>query len=203
MDFAMLPPEINSARMYTGPDAGPMLAAAAAWDGLAVQLHSTATSHSSVISGLAVRWRGPSSAAMAAAAAPYAVWLTGTATQAEQAAARARAAAAAYAAAFAATVPPSVIAANRGQLATPVATNLLGQNTPVIAATEAQYAGMWAQDVAAMYGYAGSAAAAAQLAPFTEPPPTTTPVAVAGQAAAIAHAVGNRRAPTPNRCWRS
>jgi PPE-repeat protein len=38
MDFGMLPPEINSARMYTGPGVGPMLAAAAAWDGLAAQL---------------------------------------------------------------------------------------------------------------------------------------------------------------------
>ena len=35
MDFAMLPPEVNSGRMYAGPGSGPMLAAAAAWDGLA------------------------------------------------------------------------------------------------------------------------------------------------------------------------
>ena len=33
MDFAFLPPEINSGRMYDGPGSGPMLAAAAAWDG--------------------------------------------------------------------------------------------------------------------------------------------------------------------------
>ena len=31
MDFAILPPEINSGRMYAGPGSGPMLAAAAAW----------------------------------------------------------------------------------------------------------------------------------------------------------------------------
>ena len=67
MDFGVLPPEINSARMYTGPGAGPMLAAAAAWDGLAAQLHSTAASYGSVITGLAVEWQGPSSASMAAA----------------------------------------------------------------------------------------------------------------------------------------
>jgi PPE-repeat protein len=35
LDFAALPPEINSARMYTGPGSGPMLAAASAWHGLA------------------------------------------------------------------------------------------------------------------------------------------------------------------------
>lgn len=40
MDFALLPPEINSARMYAGPGSGPMLAAAAAWEGLAAAMHS-------------------------------------------------------------------------------------------------------------------------------------------------------------------
>ncbi len=59
------------------------------------------------------------------------------------------------------TVPPAVVAANRTQLATLVATNVLGQNTAAIAATEAQYGEMWAQDAAAMYGYAGSSAVAA------------------------------------------
>jgi PPE-repeat protein len=190
MDFAVLPPEINSGRMYTGPGSGSMVAAAAAWDALAAELRSTATSYSSVISGLAAGWQGPSSAAMAAAAAPYAAWMSATAAQAEQAATQARAAAVAYQSAFAATVPPPVIAANRSQLASLVATNLFGQNTPAIAATEVQYADMWAQDAAAMYGYAGSSAAATQLTPFTEPPQTANPVGAAGQAAAVAHAVG-------------
>ena len=44
MDFATLPPEINSARMYAGPGPGPMLAAASAWDALAAELQSTAAS---------------------------------------------------------------------------------------------------------------------------------------------------------------
>jgi hypothetical protein len=65
MYFAMLPPEINSGRMYTGPGSGPMLAAAWAWDGLAADLYSTAISYSSVISGLAGEWLGPSSTSMA------------------------------------------------------------------------------------------------------------------------------------------
>ncbi|BCO86721.1 PPE family protein (plasmid) [Mycobacterium paraintracellulare] len=189
MDFAALPPEINSARMYAGPGSGPMLAAAATWDGLADELYTAATSYSSVVSGLTSGpWLGPSSAAMAAAAAPYVAWLTATAAQAEQTASQARAAAAAYESAFAMTVPPPVIAANRGLLATLIATNFLGQNTPAIAATEAQYAEMWAQDAAAMYGYAASSAAAATLTPFTSPPPTTNPAGPAGQAAAVGQA---------------
>lgn len=188
MDFGALPPEINSGRMYAGPGAGPLLAAAAAWDGLAADLSSTASSYQSVISGLTSAWSGPSSASMAAAAAPYVGWMTTAAEQAEQTATQARAAAAAYETAFAMTVPPPVIAANRSLLMTLIATNILGQNTPAIAATEAHYAEMWAQDAAAMYGYAGSSSAATQLTPFTEPPQTTNAAGTAEQAAAVTQA---------------
>ncbi len=190
MDFAMLPPEVNSGRMYAGPGSGPMLAAAAAWDGLAGELHSTAASYGSVISGLTgASWLGPASASMAAAAAPYIAWMSTTAAQAEQAATQAKAAAAAYETAFAMTVPPPVVAANRSLLMTLVATNIFGQNTPAIAATETEYAEMWGQDAAAMYGYAGSSAAATALTPFTPPPPTTNPAGAAGQAAAAGQSI--------------
>ncbi|UQB94661.1 MULTISPECIES: PPE family protein [Mycobacterium] len=188
MEFGALPPEINSGRIYSGPGPAPLLAAAAAWDGLASELHSTAASYGTVISELKAGWNGPSSTSMAAAAAPYVAWLIGSAAQAEQSASQAKAAAGAYDAVFAATVPPPVIAANRALLATLVATNILGQNTPAIAATETQYAEMWAQDAAAMYGYAGSSAAATQLAPFTTPPTTTDGSAETNQAAAVAAA---------------
>ena len=174
MDFAFLPPEINSGRMYDGPGSGPMLAAAAAWDGLAADLHSTATSYGSVISELgAGPWLGAASAAMTAAVAPYVAWMRSTATQAEQTAIQAKAAAAAYEVTFAAMVPPPVIAANRALLQALVATNLFGQNTPAIAATETLYAEMWAQDATAMYGYAGTSASATTLTPFTPAPQTT------------------------------
>jgi PPE-repeat protein len=196
MNFAMFPPEINSGRMYAGPGSGPMLAAAAAWDGLAAELYSAASSYKSGISGLtAGPWLGPSSASMAAAAAAYAAWMNTTAAQAEQTGAQAKAAAAAYETAFAATVPPPVIAANRSLLMALVATNVLGQNTPAIAATETEYAEMWAQDAAAMYGYAGSSASATTLTPFTPPAPTTSPGGLAGQAAAVAQATGTSAVP--------
>ena len=130
MDFGAFPPEVNSARMYAGPGAGSMLAAAAAWDGLAADLHSTAASCGSVISRLTGgSWQGAASTSMAAAVAPYLTWMTATAAQLEQVASQARAAAAAYEAAFAMTVPPAVIAANRAQLMALIATNILGQNT--------------------------------------------------------------------------
>jgi PPE-repeat protein len=151
MDFAALPPEINSGRMYVGPGAGSMLAAATSWDGLAAELYSAATSYHSVVSGLTSGpWLGQASASMAAAAATNVAWMTTTADQAEQTGAQAKAAAAAFEAAFAMHVPPPVIAANRSLLAMLVATNFLGQNTPAIMATEADYMQMWAQDAAAI-----------------------------------------------------
>jgi PPE-repeat protein len=191
MDYGALPPEINSARMYAGPGAGSMLAAAAAWNGLSADLNSTAASYGSVISGLTGEsWQGPASTSMAAAAAPYLTWMSATAAQIEQVANQARAAAAAYEAAFAMTVPPAVIAANRAQLMALIATNFLGQNTAAIMATEAHYGEMWAQDAAAMYGYAASSAAASTLAPFTPPKSTTNPAGLTGQSAAVAQAAG-------------
>ena len=119
-------------------------------------------------------------------------WLSATAAQAEQSASQAHAAAAGYEAAFAMTVPPAEIAANRSLLAVLVATNFLGMNTPAIAATEAQYAEMWAQDAVAMYGYAGSSAAATVLTPFSSPHQNTDPGATSGQAAAVGQAGANR-----------
>src|SRR5271166_1514520 len=201
MDYGALPPEINSARMYAGAGSGPLLTAAAAWDGLAEDLYSTAASYGAVISALTGdAWSGPSSASMAAAGATYKAWITSTAGQAEQAATHARLAAAAYHTAFAMTVPPPAIAANRSLLAALVATNFLGQNTPAIAATEAQYAEMWAQDAAAMYGYAGSSASASLLTPFTAPTPTTNAAGWAAQSAAVAQAAASAAgAPAPDR----
>lgn len=189
MDFAALPPEINSGRMYSGPGCGSMLAASAAWDGLAAELDSTAASYQSVILEMTgAAWLGPASVAMAAAAAPYVAWLTTAAALCEQAATQATAAAAAYEVAFAMTVPPPVVAANRTLLMSLIATNILGQNTPAIAATEAAYGEMWAQDAGAMYAYAGASAVASALPPFTSPPPTTNPAGAAGQVAAVAQA---------------
>lgn len=188
-DFGALPPEINSARMYTGPGMSPMMAAASAWNGLAAELSETASSCQSVISQLTdEEWRGAASASMAAAVGPYVTWLHTTAEQLQHAASQATASAGAYETAFAMTAPPPVIAANRAQLAALAATNILGQNASAIAATEAQYGEMWARDAAAMYGYAGSSASAGILTPLTLPAPTTDPGGLAAQAAAVSQA---------------
>jgi PPE-repeat protein len=192
VDFGALPPEVNSGRIYAGPGSAPLLAAASAWDALSSELQTTAASYASTISELTgSSWQGPSSTAAAAAAAPYTAWLSSTAAQAEQTASQAQAAAGAYETAFAASIPPPVIAANRSALALLVATNLLGQNTPAIAANEATYAEFWAQDAVAMYGYAGAATTASQLTSFTTPPATTNDSGQSTQAAAAANSAAD------------
>jgi PPE-repeat protein len=185
-DFAAQPPELISAKIYSGPGSESLQAAAAAWDGLSSELQSTAANFQSVITGLiSGDWTGPSSEAAAAAAAPYVSWLSTTAGQAEQTASQARAAASAYETALAATVPPAEIAANRTQLLSLLQANIFGQYNAAIAALEAEYAQFWAQDVAALTGYAGSSQAATTgLGSFTEAPQTTNSSGQAAQAAA-------------------
>jgi PPE-repeat protein len=189
LDFGLLPPEVNSGRMYSGPGPGPLLAASEAWDSLASELGFAASGYGSALAELTSNsWVGPTSTAMISAVTPYIDWMSTTAAQAEETANHARAAVAAYEAAFAMTVPPPVIAANRALLAALVATNFLGLNTPAIMMTEALYAEMWAQDAAAMYGYTGASLVASQVTPFTAPPQTTNPDGTSSQADAVAKA---------------
>ncbi|KZS63670.1 PPE family protein [Mycobacterium ostraviense] len=195
LDFGILPPEINSARMYSGPGSGPLLAAASAWAALAAHLELFAAGYSTVLSELLdASWSGAAAIAMASAVAPYAAWALTTAAQAEHIANQARAAAAAYEAAYAATVQPEVVAANRIVLATLVATNFVGQNTPMIATTEAAYMEMWAQDAAAMCCYAASSLVATQPVPLSAPPQSTTGGGPADEMAAAAHLVSTSTA---------
>ncbi|MBX9639469.1 MAG: PPE family protein, partial [Mycobacteriaceae bacterium] len=166
----MLPPEVNSTRVFAGTGPTSMLAAAAAWDVLGDELHSVATSFGSLTSDLTrANWQGPASLAMTRAAAPYLEWLSASAAQAQDVAGLARAAAEEFEAALAATVHPAAVAANRAQVDALVATNLFGQHTTAIAAMESSYEEMWAQDVSAMASYhTGTSAVVAQLAPWQQ-----------------------------------
>jgi PPE-repeat protein len=191
-DFAARPPEVNSALIYAGAGVGPLTAASSAFSTLSSELSSNAASYESIISQLTgSEWQGPSSEAMAASAQPYIAWLTTTSGQLQQAATQAIASAAAYETAFAASIPPPVIAANRAALAVLVATNFLGINTPAIAANEALYAEFWAQDAAAMYGYASASAAAATLSPLTPPAQNTNPAGEGQQTSAVSSAASS------------
>src|SRR5580693_8378009 len=194
-DFTLFPPEINSALIFGGAGPGPLLVAASAWDGLASDLSTAASSFRSVVSGLASGpWSGPASLSMAAAATPYVTWLSAAAAQAEAAASQARAAATAFESAQTATILPAAVTANRVSLATLIATNILGQNTPAIALNELEYLEMWAQDVGAMVGYhTGAASVAATLPSFSLP--QLSLAGLGGIASEVAGAVSSAAAP--------
>lgn len=192
MDFALLPPEINSARIYAGPGSAPMRAAATAWGNLAEDLYSMACFCRSAMSELTdSSWVGDAAAAATTAVGKYAAWLAASAATADLTAAKAQEATVAFETAFAMTVPPAAIAANRSLLQALVATNFLGQNGTAIATAEADYSEMWAQDVTAMYGYANASGAASTLAPFTPPNQETNATVLAQHAVAAARASGS------------
>ena len=170
MEFLTLPPEINSLRMYSGPGATSLFGAAAAWSAAGADLGTIAASWGTTISVLSSTWTGPSSLLMVGAAALHQSWLAETAIACETTAAQVMAAAVGYEAAYAATVHPGLIAANRALLMALIATNFLGINTPAIMATEMHYLEMWAQDIAAMIGYHGVAAQAMAVPAFSSVP---------------------------------
>lgn len=172
MDYGKLPPEINSVRMYSGSGAASLRAAATAWDGLSRKLREAATSAHATTVALSAGWQGEALAA-------HVGWLNSTAAQCEQTVTQARAAAGAYEAARVATVPPQMVGANRTLRMSLAAANWLGQNMPAIAAAEADYERMWAQDAAAMYAYARACADASAIPPFVPCP--TDAGSVSGQ----------------------
>ena len=181
MDFGMMPPEVNSGRMYCGPGSGSMMEAAAAWDEQAACLNQEAAQWRTVTSKLTT--------AAVQSAAPYIAWLDDAAAEAAHAAAQAAAAASAHESARAAMVPPEVINTNRAKLVSLATTNCLGQASGMIADTDAEYEKMWADDADAMYAYARASADASALTPFGSPPPATEPVGLTRQNARLLKAI--------------
>lgn len=184
VDYGAMPPEINSGRMYTGAGSSTFMASVAAWQALAAELGVAATSFFGVVDALATGpWLGPSSMSMLSAALPYVTWLANQSAQAEQRSILHGQSAAAFEMAHASVVPPPMIAENRTELATLVATNFMGVNTPAIAANEAEYSEFWAQDATTLYGFAGQAAAiTGSMIPFLPPDLSTDPAGLAAQA---------------------
>jgi PPE-repeat protein len=189
MDYAAIPPDVTSALMYMGAGAGPLMAAATAYNNLAAEASSAATQWQSIMTTLTSEvWTGAGSMAAAASAESIVSWLTTTAASLEHAGVQATASAAAYEAAFAGVIPPPVIAENRARLLALQATNFLGINTPAIMATEAQYEAMWVQDATTMYVYDATSSSTGVLQPISPETQSTNPGAPGIQAAANAKA---------------
>jgi PPE-repeat protein len=185
MDFISLPPEVTSALIHSGPGAESLIAAANAWQALGAGLEDSAPLYTSVVATLTQDWKGPSSAAMSEAVAPYLTWLRTTAAQCQQLATSAQAAAAAFSSTQAAVVTPAQVAANRTRLVQLIATDRLGRNLAAIAETEAQYQTMWVNNSAALSRYEATTAQALDLPLFSSPPSIASATGAAAQASAV------------------
>jgi PPE-repeat protein len=183
------PPEITSGLIHSGPGPGSLLTAANAWRQLAIELGQTAAGYSSTVAG--IPWQGPSATAMTLSTLPYIAWLHTTAVQVMQMSMAATTMASSFVATQTAVVDPSVVTANRTMLAHLIATNVFGINFPAIAATEAQYMQMWADNTTAMLGYHATSLQTMAMPTFTPPSPMTTPTARAAQTAAVATAAAD------------
>ncbi|OBI53766.1 PPE family protein [Mycobacterium sp. E787] len=188
MDLLALPPEVTSVLIHSGPGAGSLLEASAAWQRLTTELENSASVYTSALSTLSESWKGPSSAAMVEAVQPYVTWLRNTAQQSQQLAESTQAAAAAFNSAQASVVQPAAVAANRTRLAQLIATNAFGRNLPAIAATEDQYQAMWATNSAALSRYQAATTQALDLQKFLSPPAITDAAGTAAQATATSAA---------------
>src|SRR5271166_6461918 len=182
MEFTILPPEVTSALIHTGPGAESLIEASEAWQQLGANLEDSAENYGATLSSLVGTWRGASSKAMVQAVEPYLNWLRTTAQQVQQTAASAQAAASAVNSVRAAVVPVGQVSANRALLAQLLATNGFGRNLPAIAETEAEYQSMWANNSAAMTRYQAASAQASTLPQFSSPTSTTNP---SGQSSSI------------------
>jgi PPE-repeat protein len=196
MSFITLPPEITSALIHSGPGAGSWLVASRAWERLGTDLEDSIRDYAPVLSALTEAWRGPSAAAMTQAVGPYVTWLRTTAQQCQQLSLSAQVAAAAFGSTLVSVVHPSVVTANRAQLVHLLATNAFGMNLPAIAATEAQYQVMWANNSSAIFRYQAASAQALPVSQFTSPPTITTATGAAAQASAVSTTTTTTAAPT-------
>ncbi len=188
IDFGLLPPEITSALIHSGPGAWSMIEAAGAWQELGAELEAAAAGYSSELAALAGTWQGPSATAMVQAFQPYLTWLHTTAAQCQEIAASVEIVTAAFELTHWTVVHPSVVAANRARLAMLLATNFFGINAPAIAETEAEYNAMWVNNSTAMYRYGATSLNAVKLSQFSSPPTVANPSGVTTQATTVSAA---------------
>jgi PPE-repeat protein len=176
--YAALPPEVNVGRLLAGAGPGPMFAVAAGYTAIAQAAESLAAASEAQVNSLMTTWRGVSADRAVPSFRRHVAWLHELAARAEATAAQATTVANSYTTAVASSPTLVELAVNRVTLIALIATNILGQNTPAITVTEADYMRMWGQAAGAMSAY--DAETTANTSALTVPPPAPDISSVSG-----------------------
>ncbi|CAM5288806.1 PPE protein OS=Tsukamurella paurometabola (strain ATCC 8368 / DSM / CCUG 35730 / CIP 100753/ JCM 10117 / KCTC 9821 / NBRC 16120 / NCIMB 702349 / NCTC 13040)OX=521096 GN=Tpau_0327 PE=3 SV=1 [Tsukamurella paurometabola] len=176
----------------TGPGPAPLTASAAGWSVVASAASARSVFLTSLLPRLAASWQAPETALMTKNVAMYLAYNESVRVHALLAATRHTKQAADYSAALAGMAQIPEIAQNHVTHGVLEATNFLGINTGAIAANEAQYAAMWAQNASMMFGYLANSTANMTFEPFLPPKPIASPsTSPISPAAAGAASVGD------------
>lgn len=169
------PPEINSGRWESGTGGETWLAAASVWTSFAGIVAAATGSLAAEIAALTGdTLTGMTSAGVAASSAPFYGWLmTMEATALEHAVACATVAEA-WGVTTTGIIPLPVVNENRISEATAESTNAFGQNTPLIAELNREYAQFWTQDATSMLNYDNAVVLATAPKMVPPPPPLTS-----------------------------
>ncbi len=170
-------------------------AAAIAYDALAAALMAEAAQMASTTGAAAADgFIGAGGTAMMATAIPYIAALEALSAWVEQSAASAAAILQAYVTAKAAMVQVPVCETNRVSQAGFVATNIIGQNTPIIISLDMEYFDLfWPLNASNMGGYEGIVTTVLTTLGIPPPPApmTANPAGMAAQAGAIGEAAAS------------
>lgn len=175
-------PEMNAGVLETGSTSATWAAGSAAWMGLATAAMATMGIVTQQMGATLTSMSGIRSATHAAATPPFLAWLAGMAGIAFQRAAVNAVVAEGYGLARTTMIPSVQSVNNRVREHAAEASNVFGQNTPLITALNAEY-GVYTVDNATIGTTYGEVIAAATL-PIPIPPPP--PLGSAAQAAADA-----------------
>ncbi len=193
--WSAFPPEVNAGQLMFGDQGASIEAAAIAYDVLAAALTAEAAQMAATTGSAAANgFIGAGGAAMTATAIPYIAALEALAVWVEQSAASAAAILQAYLTAKAAMIPVPACETNRVSQAGFVATNLIGQNTPIIIGLDMEYFDFfWPVNASNMGGYEGIVQTVVMTLGIPPPPAplTTNPAGFAAQAASVGEAAAS------------
>lgn len=175
------PPEINSGRWEAGTGPSSWTATSMVWTQFAGIVGAATAALAAEIAMLTgTTLTGETSVGVAVSSVPFYGWLMSLEAIAVEHAVACATVAEAWGAATSGIIPLPVVNENRISEATAEATNAFGQNSPLIAELNREYAQFWTQDATSMLNY-DNAVVLATAPKMVPPPPPLTNLGTASQ----------------------